>query len=75
MRWIVGGRAVTNEAPSTSQMGRFETKVMAQGVLLVRHARSIAFQMAEPAVPRDLFRRILEMICELIPRPVAQCRP
>src|SRR5919205_2502436 len=25
MRWIVGGRAVTKEAASTSQMGRFET--------------------------------------------------
>src|SRR4029450_5331259 len=25
MRWIVGGRAVTEQAASTSQMGRFET--------------------------------------------------
>ena len=30
MRWIVGGRAVTNEAASTSQMGRFETEVLTQ---------------------------------------------
>jgi hypothetical protein len=28
MRWIVGGRAVTNQAASTSQMGRFETCAM-----------------------------------------------
>ena len=28
MRWIVGGRAVTREAASTSQMGRFETEVL-----------------------------------------------
>ena len=28
MRWIVGGRAVTKEAASTSQMGRFETEVL-----------------------------------------------
>lgn len=27
MRWVVGGRAVTREAASTSQMGRFETEV------------------------------------------------
>src|SRR3954453_16694536 len=27
MRWIVGGRAVTHNAASTSQMGRFETEV------------------------------------------------
>jgi hypothetical protein len=35
MRWIVGGRAVTNEAASTSQMGRFETELLAQGANLV----------------------------------------
>src|SRR5205809_1083688 len=28
MRWIVGGRAVTDQAASTSQMGRFETEAM-----------------------------------------------
>jgi len=28
MRWIVGGRAVTESAASTSQMGRFETSAM-----------------------------------------------
>src|SRR4028119_322112 len=30
MRWIVGGRAVTRDAESTSQMGRFETEVLTQ---------------------------------------------
>ena len=40
---------------------------------LVSHARSTIFQMAEVAVPRDLFRRILEMIGDLRPRPVAPC--
>ena len=28
MRWIVGGHAVTKQAASTSQMGRFETEVL-----------------------------------------------
>jgi len=28
MRWIVGGRAVTESAATTSQMGRFETSAM-----------------------------------------------
>src|SRR5918998_1760529 len=28
MRWVVGGRAVTKSAASTSQMGRFETEVL-----------------------------------------------
>src|SRR5215203_520511 len=30
MRWIVGGRAVTQCAASASQMGRFETEVLVQ---------------------------------------------
>src|ERR687898_403598 len=30
MRWIVGGRAVTQTAASASQMGRFETEVLTQ---------------------------------------------
>src|SRR5918912_3183480 len=30
MRWIVGGRAVTQTAASASQMGRFETEVLVQ---------------------------------------------
>src|SRR5918994_1451510 len=34
MRWIVGGRAVTQSAASASQMGRFETEVLTQGANL-----------------------------------------
>jgi hypothetical protein len=30
MRWVVGGRAVTDQAASTSQMGRFETGAMTE---------------------------------------------
>src|SRR5215208_806898 len=30
MRWVVGGRAVTQSAASASQMGRFETAVLVQ---------------------------------------------
>jgi len=29
MRWIVGGHVVTKKAASSSQMGRFETEVLA----------------------------------------------
>jgi hypothetical protein len=32
MRWIVGGKAVERQAASTSQMGRFETEVLASDV-------------------------------------------
>src|SRR5215208_7032781 len=34
LRWIVGGRAVTQGAASTSQMGRFETEVLTQAANL-----------------------------------------
>jgi hypothetical protein len=40
---------------------------------VVAHARYTVFQMAEVAVPRNLFGRILEMIEDLRPRPVARC--
>src|SRR5215210_6248666 len=30
LRWVIGGRAVTHHAASTSQMGRFETEVLIQ---------------------------------------------
>ena len=30
LRWVVGGRAVTQNAASASQMGRFETEVLTQ---------------------------------------------
>jgi hypothetical protein len=35
MRWIVGGRAATKQAASTSQMGRFETEWLANDANLV----------------------------------------
>ena len=31
MRWIVGGKGVEGQAASTSQMGRFETELLATG--------------------------------------------
>jgi hypothetical protein len=43
------------------------------GAKLVVHGRYMTFQMAEVAVPRDLFRRILQMIDGLRPRQIARC--
>ena len=48
-------------------------KVVKIGAKVIVHARSTVFQIAEVAVPRDLFRRVLEMIDELRPRQVARC--
>ena len=48
-------------------------KVVKIGAKVITHARYTVFQMAEVAVPRDLFRRILAMIEDLRPRPIARC--
>jgi hypothetical protein len=40
---------------------------------IVRHGRSITFQMAEVMVPRDLFQTILGAIAALRPLPPARC--
>jgi len=40
---------------------------------VVTHARYTVFQMAEVAVPRDLFRRVLELIADLRPPQTARC--
>lgn len=43
------------------------------GAKIVRHGRSITFQMAEVMVPRDLFQQILDAIAALRPLPPARC--
>jgi hypothetical protein len=43
------------------------------GARIVRHGRSVIFQMAEVAVPRALFEQILAAIAKLRPSPLARC--
>jgi transposase-like protein len=46
-------------------------KLIKIGAKVVRHARQVIFQMAEVAIPRELFRAILERIGHLrLPTPV-----
>jgi hypothetical protein len=40
-----------------------------RGAKVVRHGRYVIFQMAEVAVPRELFQEILRLIDGLRPRP------
>jgi hypothetical protein len=42
-------------------------KLIKIGAKVVRHSRQMVFQMAEVAVPRELFRAILERIGRLRP--------
>ena len=64
--------ALPDEMASWS-MTTLRDKVVKIGAKVIAHARYSIFQMAEVAVPRDLFRRILEMIDDLRPREVARC--
>ncbi len=61
------------EAVSHWSLTTLRDKVVKIGAKVIAHARYTVFQMAEVAVPRDLFRRILEMITDLRCRQVARC--
>jgi hypothetical protein len=54
-------------------MPSLREKVVKIGAKAVTHARYTVFQMADVAVPRDLFRRILEIIDRLRHRQLARC--
>ncbi len=43
------------------------------GAKIVRHGRSITFQMADVMVPHALFQKILAAIAALRPLPPARC--
>ena len=43
------------------------------GAKIVRHGRSIPFQMAEVMISRGLFQQILDAIAALRPLPPARC--
>ncbi len=44
-------------------------KLIKIGAKVVRHGRYVTFQLAEVAVPRGLFQKILSLIDDLRPRP------
>ena len=46
-------------------------KLVKIGAKVVRHGRYVIFQMAEVAIPRDLFRKILRRIDQLRPPALA----
>ena len=59
-------------------MGRFETaslrdRLVKIGAKIVRHGRSITFQMAEVMVPRGLLEKILSTIAALRLLTPARC--
>jgi hypothetical protein len=59
-------RCVTVEHWSLTSL---REKLVKIGAKIVTHARDVTFQMAEVAVPRDLFREILRLIDRLRVQP------
>jgi hypothetical protein len=47
--------------------------VVKTGTKVIAHGRYLAFQMAEVAVPRELFRNILQRLAGFRPAGAAQC--
>jgi Transposase DDE domain group 1 len=45
-------------------------KLIKIGARVVSHGRYVAFQMADAAIPRNLFADILRLVAELRPAPV-----
>ena len=45
-------------------------KLVEIGAKVVRHGRYVTFQLAEVAVPRELFRKILRLFDGLRPAPL-----
>ena len=61
---------VLPEAVAHWSLTSLREKLAKIGAKIVTHARYVIFQMAEVAVPRELFQEILRLIDGLRPRPV-----
>ena len=61
------------EAASHWSMTTLRDRLVKIGAKIVRHGRSITFQMAEVMVPRALFQQLLDAITVLRPLPLARC--
>jgi hypothetical protein len=61
------------EAVSHWSLTSLRERLVKIGARIVGHGRYVTFQMAEVAVPRGLFRRILEMINDLRYRQAVRC--
>ena len=61
-------RRTSGDDPKRTLLTLRETLIKI-GAKVVRHGRCIAFQLAEVAIPRCLFTKILRLIDDLRPRP------
>jgi hypothetical protein len=61
---------VTPESINDRSLTSLKEKLIKIGAKVVSHRRYLAFEMAEVAIPRNLFPEILQMIGGLRPPPV-----
>ena len=61
------------EAVKQCSLTTLRERLVKIGARIVRHGRSITFQMAEVLVPRALFQQVLDAIAGLRPSPPARC--
>jgi Transposase DDE domain group 1 len=50
-------------------LSSLKEKLVKIGAKVINHGRTVAFQMAEVAIPRQMFQEILRLIAELRPKP------
>jgi hypothetical protein len=58
-------RSASPSKPFLSNLTRSETALIKIGAKVVSHGRYVTFQMAEVAVPRQMFQEILSLIARL----------
>ena len=51
-------------------LSSLKEKLIKIGAKVISNGRSLAFQMAEVAIPRQLFQEIFRLIAELRPKPL-----
>src|ERR1700720_4973197 len=63
-------RPLTRTSPCEDwSLTSLKEKLIKIGAKVVNHGRYVAFQMAEVAIPRQMFQEILRLIAELRPQP------
>ncbi len=70
VKWVITTAEDPLEADHVCSMSLRE-KLVKIDAKIVTHARYVTFQMAEVAVPRDLFREILRLIKRLRAQPTS----
>jgi hypothetical protein len=67
--WRPVWRARRSAAPASHMLLRAQEYLVTEGAKVVSHGRYVTFQMAEVAIPRQVFQEILRLITELRPQP------